>query len=262
MAWQQYVTKYPLVPPYIFKQKMVNGACITMFINGWNFVAQVYYIPTFYQLAYGHSTVRATSLLLPLTLIQTLSSTFSGLIVTWRRRYRESILVGWTVWAVGLGLFSTLDQNSGLGKQIGYDILTGFGVGQTLQPSLIAIQAGVAKQNMDVVTGTRNFARSLGSTTGLAVTGTVINDVVRSGLASAGLGLSNDEIKSLLKDPTSTTSLGLGDDVNQALLAAYHVGFQRVFYTMAALAAFAGVMAFFPMPQIGLDKKEEQEQKA
>lgn len=262
LAWQQYGTKYPLMPLHIFKQKMVNGACITMFINGWNFVAQVYYIPTFYQLAYGYSTVRAASLLLPLTLMQTLSSTFSGLIVTWRGRYRESILVGWAVWAIGLGLFSTLDQDSGLGEQIGYALLTGFGVGQTLQPSLIAIQAGVDKQNMAVVTGTRNFVRNLGSTIGLAVTGTIINNVVRSGLALSELGLSEDQIRSLLKDPTSTAGLGLGDNVNQALLEAYHVGFQRVFYTMAALAGLSGVMAFVLMPQIDLDKKEEQDQKA
>jgi hypothetical protein len=49
---------------------MVNGACLTMFVNGWNFVVQVYYIPTFYQLAYGYSAVKAASLLLPLTLVQ------------------------------------------------------------------------------------------------------------------------------------------------------------------------------------------------
>jgi hypothetical protein len=49
---------------------MVNDACLTMFVNGWNFVVQVYYIPTFYQLAYGYSPVKAASLLLPLTLVQ------------------------------------------------------------------------------------------------------------------------------------------------------------------------------------------------
>lgn len=38
------------------------------------------------------------------------------------------------MWAVGLGLFSTLDTTSGMGKQIGYGLLTGVGVGNTLQP--------------------------------------------------------------------------------------------------------------------------------
>ncbi len=41
-----------------------------MFVNGWNFVVQVYYIPTFYQLVYGYSAVRAGALLLPLVLVQ------------------------------------------------------------------------------------------------------------------------------------------------------------------------------------------------
>ena len=105
-----------------------------MAINGWNFLVQIYYIPTFYQVAYGYSAVRAAALLLPITLIQTASSTASGLIVHWVGRYRECILFGWACWAIGLGLFSTLDENSSLGKQIGYAVLTGVGVGNTLQP--------------------------------------------------------------------------------------------------------------------------------
>lgn len=102
------------------------------------------------------------------------SSTASGLVVHWIGRYRECILFGWTIWAVGLGLFSTLDQSSGLGKQIGYGILTGVGVGNTLQPALIAIQAGVDRRDMAVVTSFRNFVRNLGGTLGLAVAGTIM----------------------------------------------------------------------------------------
>lgn len=67
------------------------------------------------------------------------------------------ILTGWAIWAIGLGLFSTLDEHSGLGMQIGYGILTGVGVGQTLQPSLVAIQAGVSRRDMAVVTATRKY---------------------------------------------------------------------------------------------------------
>lgn len=98
------------------------------------------------------------------------------------------------MWAVGLGLYSTLDGSAGLGKQVGYAILTGFGVGQTLQPSLVAIQAAVERRDMAVVTGTRklvshadlsvvtqdlltrflSFVRNLGATLGLAVSGTIM----------------------------------------------------------------------------------------
>ncbi|KAK9644811.1 hypothetical protein HCH54_007226 [Aspergillus fumigatus] len=151
VLWQWKGAAFPLVPMHIFRSRIVNGACLTMFINGWNFLVQVYYIPTFYQLVFGYSTVKAGAMLLPITLLQTASSTASGLVVHWIGRYRECILFGWTIWAVGLGLFSTLDQSSGLGKQIGYGILTGVGVGNTLQPALIAIQAGVDRRDMAVL---------------------------------------------------------------------------------------------------------------
>lgn len=44
-----------------------------MFINGWGFLVQVYYIPTFLQLVYGYSAVKAGALLLPITLTQSMS---------------------------------------------------------------------------------------------------------------------------------------------------------------------------------------------
>lgn len=118
----------------IFRARMTTGACITMAINGWNFVVQVYYIPTFYQLVYNYGATKAGVMLLPITLVQTASSTLSGLVVHWVGRYRECVLFGWLCWSVGLGLMSTLDQNSGLGKQVGYSLLIGVGVGNTLQP--------------------------------------------------------------------------------------------------------------------------------
>lgn len=165
IAWQWKGASTPLVPMHIFQGRIVNGACLTMFINGWNFLVQVYYIPTFYQLVFGYSTVKAAAMLLPITLMQSMdplllrcvaaltsftaiSSTGSGLVVHWIGRYRECILFGWIVWAVGLGLFSTLDQHSGLGKQIGYGILTGVGVGNTLQPYVVPYPGPISYANL------------------------------------------------------------------------------------------------------------------
>ncbi|KAF2092062.1 putative MFS drug transporter [Saccharata proteae CBS 121410] len=262
ILWQWKGTKVPLVPLHIFKQKVVNGACITMFINGWNFVVQVYYIPTFYQLVYGYSATKSGAMLLPITLTQTISSTLSGLIVSWRGRYRESILFGWILWAIGLGLFSTLDANSGLGKQVGYAILTGFGVGQTLQPSLVAIQAGVERKDMAVVTAFRNFIRNLGATLGLAIAGTIINNSLRSALNP--LGLSNAEVELLLNDPSSAVDSSNGTStalIQSTLLDAYSRGFRNIFYVMAAMASFAFFVATFLLPQVELNRSDDQKLK-
>lgn len=155
IAWEWKGAKVPLVPLHIFKNKMVWGACITMTINGWLFLSQTYYIPQLYQLAYGYGNIKAGALLLPLTVAQTIMSTLSGLVIKWTGRFRECILFGWAMWAIGLGLFSTLNENSNVGKQVGYAILTGVGVGFTLQPALVAIQSAVDRKTMAVVTSTR-----------------------------------------------------------------------------------------------------------
>ncbi|CAK3919492.1 mfs drug transporter [Lecanosticta acicola] len=256
VLWEGIGPRYPLMPLHIFRSRLVIGACATMFINGWLFVTQVYYIPAFFQLAYGLSPVISGALLLPITLTQTISSTTSGLIVHWIGRYRESIIVGWITWSIGLGLYSTLKPNQfEVGKAVGYGLLTGFGVGQTLQPSLIAIQAGVARQDMAVVTCTRNFVRNLGSTLGLAVAATLINSTLRPDLTRLGL-----PVQEVINGPdTYLASLAAGnrEEVRQAILSSYSQGFRRIFYLNAALSSLAVVVAWFMIPQIGLDRQDD-----
>lgn len=58
----------------MFRSRVVNGACLTMFVNGWNSLVQVYYIPTFYRLVYRYSITRSSLLLLSITLVQSKSS--------------------------------------------------------------------------------------------------------------------------------------------------------------------------------------------
>ncbi|KAJ5977392.1 hypothetical protein N7501_000734 [Penicillium viridicatum] len=276
IAWQWKGASTPLVPMHIFQGRIVNGACLTMFINGWNFLVQVYYIPTFYQLVFGYSTVKAAAMLLPITLMQStsplllgcvavltsftaISSTGSGLVVHWIGRYRESILFGWIIWAVGLGLFSTLDQHSGLGKQIGYGILTGVGVGNTLQPSLIAVQAGVERRDMAVVTSFRNFVRNLGGTLGLAIAGTIINNIVSSSISV--LNLDESQSRSLLSSPQNYLSKLSAEDaehVRDVLTPAYQKGFRIIFIVGASLATFAFFLAVWLMPQVGLNRADDQ----
>ncbi|KAK8933021.1 Efflux pump dotC [Metarhizium anisopliae] len=244
VLWQWKGPKYPLVPLHIFKSKIVNGACLTMAINGWNFVMQVYYVPSFYQLVYGYSATKSGALLLPITIIQTISSTLSGLIVHWIGRYRECILFGWVCWAVGLGLMSTLDETTGLGKQIGYALLIGVGVGNTLQPALIATQAGVERRDMAIVTSFRN------------------NNILAGAFSS--LNLDAKAAKVLLSNPQEylrEVSPEEADRVRAILFPAYKRGFRIIFIVGASLAAFAFVLAFFLMPQVELSRPDDQKLK-
>ena len=67
---QRYEMGTDVISVHIFKHRLVNGACLIMFIMGWNFLVQVYYIPTFYQLVCGYSAMKSGLLLLPMSLTQ------------------------------------------------------------------------------------------------------------------------------------------------------------------------------------------------
>lgn len=274
LLWQWKGAKQPILPLGIFKSRMVMGITYATFACGWNYLVQIFLIPTFYQLAYGYSPLKAASMLIPVTLVQTASSTLSGLFVTWRGRYREPLIFGYSMWALGIGLHSSLSPSSSLAMQLGYAVLTGFGAGQTFQPSLIAIQAGVSKEHMAVITGVRSFIRDIGGTFGLAVAGTIISKSVRDTLAQAvekgHTNLSTVQVEMILKDPTrvifaknelpSTTA----DMIHTLVLSAYLRAFRRVFYLGTALGVSTFLVAIFFIPQVDLsnNKSEEEERQA
>jgi len=115
---------------------------------------------------------------------------------------------------------------------------------------------------MAVVTSTRNFVRNLGGTLGLAISGTVINNAVRSSLVP--YGLSRPEIRLLLDSPDMfRESVGRErtDLVRAALAAAYQQGFRIVFIVGAVLNALAFVAAWFLMPQVELSRKDDAQLK-
>lgn len=176
-------------------------------------------------------------------------------------RYRECLLIGWAVWAIGLGLISTLSSPS-LGQQIGYGLLAGFGLGNTLQPSLIAVQAGVERKHMAVVTSFRNFVRNLGGTLGLAISGTIINNAVRNSLTP--YDLSRGQIQLLLDSPERFKEANADQEMDVlrlALSAAYQKGFRIVFIVGAVLNAVAFVAAWFLMPQVELARPDDEKLK-
>jgi hypothetical protein len=69
---------------------------------------------------------------------------------------------------------STLTPSSSLLKIILYQIFTGIFAGQTMQLSILALQAGSKKEFTAVVTGLRSGIRLIGGSIGLTVSATIM----------------------------------------------------------------------------------------
>lgn len=79
------------------------------------------------------------------------------------------------------------------------------------------------------------------------------------------LNLSEGRLKEILNQPTSfyTGSAGSAADMQlrAAILAGYHRGFRIIFILGASLSAFACLVALLMMPELGLDRKDDEELK-
>jgi hypothetical protein len=113
-----------------------------------------YYLPVFFQVTKGHSATRSGIDILPYMLSVVIAAGGSGGVINFTGRYWPFLLCSPLLISVGSGLLYTLDGNSGAGKEIGYQILFGVGVGGALQNTIIAIQAEYAKEEELIPQGT------------------------------------------------------------------------------------------------------------
>ncbi|GAA5828326.1 hypothetical protein JCM11251_006199 [Rhodosporidiobolus azoricus] len=260
MLYEWKIAKIPVVPPFIFKNRTVAAIFLTTFFSGATILVQL--LPQFFQVVQGVSAIRSGVLIIPQLVMTTVFVAMSGQLVSRTGEYKVFICVGYALWTVGLGLLSTLDQNSSTAKIVGFQLLNGAGQGQTLQTSMVAAQAAVARSEMSVVTSVRNFFRSMGGTVFLVVAATILNNNLRSKLLP--LGFSHDTVDSVIDDPTGIWPATVGADLvnlsseqKSQIISAYVVGFHTLFHMLLALIGFNFVVAVLFVGRHSLRRKDE-----
>ncbi|EPS96601.1 hypothetical protein FOMPIDRAFT_1032316 [Fomitopsis schrenkii] len=270
--WEWKGARLPIVPMYIFKHITVTGVYIAMFVNGMVFYSSLFYLPQFFQIALGYSPIRSGIFLFPVLVSQTLMSALAGQIVSRTGRYRAITYLGFAVWAVGCGCLSTVTSSTPKALLVFYMLLSGFGAGQTMQPTTVAAQASVSRKDMSVVTAVRNFVKLLGGTLSLAIGATITNNALQDAMMS--LGMSSSAIKAIIDDPTilgdrfsaSSSNKLAGLDITNGMavtiLDGYTEGFRIVFILNACLSALAAIASFLMIKHKELSRGDDEQLKA
>ncbi|KDE05201.1 hypothetical protein MVLG_04440 [Microbotryum lychnidis-dioicae p1A1 Lamole] len=259
------VPKIPVIPMYIFKIRTAASVFASTTISGGTLVAQVFYVPQFLQIVRGVSPIRSGVLFVPLLMMVTLMVFCTGQGVARTGEYKVFIVCGYAIWSIGLGLLSTLNESSSTAKLVGFLIITGFGQGQTLQSSLVAVQAAVQRADMSVATSTRNFLRAFGGTLSLAIASTIINNTLKHTLLPEGF--EGSLVGKIIDSPTEIwrattvdgqTLFALPAQQKVEIIAAYVEGFRVVFIVFASLQAFNFVITMTFMERLNLVRKDEE----
>ncbi len=231
----------PLIPLRLFRRNVFALSCVLSFVVGFALMGTMTYLPTYLQFCLGVSATESGIRMFPMVLGLLVASVFAGSVVGRTGKYKPFPIIGGGVMAVGSWLLSRLDETSTvLGTSVAMVVL-GVGIGLAMQILVLIVQNTVDYADLGVATSAVSFFRTMGSTFGAAVMGTVYSSAVAENLppalAAAGVPASATSTPSALAQLSATQQ--------SVIRHAFALSFQTVFLTAVPLAVLAMVLACF-----------------
>jgi hypothetical protein len=177
---------------------------------------------------------------LPMLLATTVTSIGTGAIVSRTGHYAPFMLLAPVLAAIGSGLLSTLQVDSGHSKWLGYQALYGIGAGLGIQLPVTAVQATVARINLASATVIVLFCQAMGGAVFVSVAQTVFHNQLLRNCASEVPSVDAREI-----GRAGATSLRdkFPPDILPAILRAYNSAITQAFHVGVAMVSIAMVGA-------------------
>ncbi|OLN97295.1 putative HC-toxin efflux carrier TOXA 6 [Colletotrichum chlorophyti] len=180
---QVFMPKTATVPVRIITQRtMLAGAFFMLFLAG-SMMMAVYYLPLWFQAVQGADPVDSGIYTIPLVLSIVVSSIISGVMTQKIGYYVPSMILCPCIMAVGLGLMSTFQPGASSGHWIGYQFLTGFGLGFGMQTVGLAVQAVLPKEDVSTGVSISFFAQQLGAAIFVSVGQSILSNLLVSELS-------------------------------------------------------------------------------
>jgi EmrB/QacA subfamily drug resistance transporter len=232
----------PLVPLYLFRNRVFSVASAIGFIVGMALFGSVTYIPLYLQVVKGATPTESGLQLLPLMAGVLVTSIGSGQLISRFGRYKVFPIAGTAVAFVGLLLLSRLGTNTSTLAADLYMVVLGLGLGLIMQVLVLAVQNAVEYAHLGVATSTATLFRSMGGTIGVPIFGAIFSNQLASHLKRAlppelighlppHLGPSQiDQLPPAIRDP---------------YIAAWDAALRPIFLIAAGVAALGFVLTWF-----------------
>ncbi|MFE7432246.1 MDR family MFS transporter [Streptomyces tendae] len=239
----------PMLPMRLFSNPVFTVCSILSFIVGFAMLGALTYLPTYLQYVDGDSATVSGVRTLPMVAGLLIASVFSGNVVSKTGRYRLFPIVGTLVMGVGLYLMSLMGPATGAGLESLYMFVLGTGIGLSMQVLTIAVQNTVEYSDLGTATSGVTFFRTLGSSFGTAVFGTIyansLGPNLRDGVAAAArTGAADPSV--IARASTSPEGVHrLPPPASAPVIGAYADTIQTVFLWTVPVAVLGFVVALF-----------------
>ncbi|MFD6398359.1 MDR family MFS transporter [Nocardia sp. NPDC060249] len=158
-----------LIPLRIFDNVTFTLGVVISFVVGAAMFGGMLLLPQYLQVVRGAGPTEAGLQMLPMVLGLMTGSILSGRLISKTGRYRAFPVIGAIMLTLGLFLLHLLDADSPLWLAMLFMAVTGFGLGNLMQPLTLALQNALPPKDMGVSTASATFFRQIGGTLGAAV---------------------------------------------------------------------------------------------
>ena len=240
-VWVESRAPEPILPIRLFRDRVFAVCCVLSFVVGFAMLGALTFLPTFMQFVDGVSATVSGLRTLPMVAGLLITSTGSGAIVGRTGRYKIFPVVGTAVMGVGFVLLSRMDASTSTLTQSLYLFVLGVGIGMCMQVLVLIVQNTVEFADLGVATSGVTFFRTIGSSFGAAVFGSLFANFLANRIGPAII--TSGAPPAAARSPQALHALP--HDVAAPIVHAYAESLDLVFLCAAPVAAVGFVVALF-----------------
>jgi len=279
-----------LIPMRIFRDRTIAIALGGGVVIGSGMFGGMLVLPLYLQIVHGASPMTSGFQMLPMVLGMMSASVASGQLMTKTGKVRIFPIVGVLLMVIGLLLLSRITADTDIRVVMALMFLFGLGLGNTMQPLTLAVQAVVDPRDMGMATSAATFFRQMGGTLGVAVFLSVLFNTVGDNIKNAFAAAAGDPaFRAALTDPAvlanptnkafvtalasrDTSAFGnvLADSsvigaLDPRLSHPFKVGFATsmdLVFLLGAIVCALGLLVLAFMPEVHLSSRSAQQRAA
>src|SRR5689334_8089339 len=175
----------PILPIRLFANPVFTVCCVLSFVVGFAMLGALTFLPTYMQFVDGVSATTSGLRTLPMVAGMLSTSMGSGVIVGRTGRYKVFPVAGTAVMAVAFFLMSRMDPSTSALVQSLFLVILGAGIGMCMQTLVLIVQNTSSFDDLGVATSGVTFFRTIGSSFGAAIFGSLFTNFLHSRIGPA-----------------------------------------------------------------------------
>lgn len=241
----------PVLPLRLFANRVFTTTSMVGFAVGFALFGSITYLPLYLQQVQGSSATESGLLMLPMMLGLLLTSVASGQLISRTGRYRVFPIAGCAVFTVGLFLLSLMGRGTSIVVTGVYMFVLGVGIGAVLQVLVLVVQNAVEYRDLGTATSGSTFVRSIGSSVGVAIFGTVFASQLAGQLGQSVPPEATGACGGTALSASSTALASCSSPVQQWFLDAYAHAIHVIFLAAVPVGLAAFLLAWL-IPEVPL----------